>query len=284
MTFAGTAGLGAVAGLTIFLGLPVARLGRLRSPVMALLNAGSIGVLLFLLYDIVGHADETVSAALDRDHARGAGYGLVLAAGLTAGLLGLVLFERAAVRRQKRPQQSTGGPGALAVGAAAAHPAATAGATPRRSLAPAERIALFIAIGIGLHNFSEGLVIGQSSESGAYKLLGVLVIGFGLHNITEGFGVTGPLLGQRPSWGFLALLGAIGGGPTILGTLIGYQATNDAVSVLFLGLAAGAIIYVVGELQHVARRIGSHDLAMVGLLAGFLAGYATDKLLFVAGG
>jgi zinc transporter, ZIP family len=113
------------------------------------------------------------------------------------------------------------------------------------------------------------------------------VIGFGLHNITEGFGISGPLLGARPSWRFLALLGAVGGGPTFIGTVIGYAVTHlggstlfsQAVSVLFLGLAAGAIVYVVGELQHVNRKIGSHQVGMLGLLCGLLAGYGTDLLL-----
>ena len=90
--------------------------------------------------------------------------------------------------------------------------------------------------------------------------------------------------GERASWRFLAALGLIGGGPTFLGTLLGYQTTSEALSVLFLSLAAGAIIYVVGELQHAGRRIGAHDIAMVGILVGFLAGYGTDKLLFIAGG
>ncbi len=79
----------------------------------------------------------------------------------------------------------------------------------------------------------------------------------------------------------------MGGGPTFFGTLIGYGVTrlggvslaSDAVSVLFLGLAAGAIVYVIGELQHVNRKIGSHQMGMLGLLTGFLAGYGTDMLL-----
>jgi ZIP family zinc transporter len=153
----------------------------------------------------------------------------------------------------------------------------------REPLDPALRVALFIAVGIGLHNFSEGLAIGQSAAGGVYRLFTVLVIGFGLHNITEGFGITAPLIGRRPSWRFLGLCGLIGGGPTFFGTLLGYQFTDTAVSILFLALAAGAILYVVGELQHAGRKIGAHDIGMVGLLAGFLAGYGTDLLIHVAG-
>lgn len=276
MTLAGTAALGAVAGLTIFLGLPVARIGRPRVARMAFLNAASVGVLLFLLYDVIRNASETVTGALDGDRAKGAGYAVLLAAGLAVGLLGLVGFERLVLRRR-----AAGGPGAMA--ATGRLGAASAAQARREPLAPAFRVALFIAIGIGLHNFSEGLAIGQSAGAGAYQLFGVLVIGFGLHNITEGFGITAPLIGQRPSWRFLGLCGLVGGGPTFLGTLIGYQTQRAAVSVLFLALAAGAIIYVIGELQHAGRKIGAHDVAMLGILAGFLAAYGTDLLLHVAG-
>jgi ZIP family zinc transporter len=151
---------------------------------------------------------------------------------------------------------------------------------------------MLIAVGIGLHNFSEGLAIGQSSAAGAYRFFLVLVIGFGLHNITEGFGISGPLIGQRPAWRFLLLLGVVGGGPTFAGTLLGYGVTSlggsslssQALSVLFLGLAAGAIVYVIGELQHVNRKIGSHSMGMLGLLAGFLAGFGTDLFVKSVGG
>jgi len=281
MSFAGTVALGTVAGLTIFLGLPVARIGRPTQALMSFLNAVSIGILLFLLYDVIAKANDTVEGKLGEGHAIGAAYGLLLAGGLATGLLALVAFERLVMRRQRPVMPS--GPGALAAGALV--PAAAVVRSRREPLAQAERVALFIAIGIGLHNFSEGLAIGQSAAEGAYKLFGVLVIGFGLHNITEGFGITAPLIGRRPSWGFLGLLGLIGGGPTFVGTVIGFQSgRNLALSVLFLALAAGAIVYVIGELQHAGRKIGAHDIAMVGLLVGFLAGYGTDKLLFVAGG
>lgn len=279
MGFAATAGLGAVAGFTIFIGLPVAR-SRPSANRMAMLNAASVGVLLFLFFDIVKNATEQVDAALAESRARGIGYGLLLAAGLSIGMLSLVAFERTALRKKKAPLPS--GPGAMAATAVMTGAPARA---ERRPLAPAVRVALLIAVGIGLHNFSEGLAIGQAAHAGTYQqnLLWVLVIGFGLHNITEGFGITGPLVSTRPSWRLLGYLGLIGGGPTLIGTMLGYQFTSVAVSVLFLALAAGAIVYVIGELQHAGRKLGSHDLAMVGLLTGFLLAYGTDRLLSVVG-
>ena len=288
MSFAGTAALGAVAGLTIFLGLPVARFGRPSTGVMSFLNAASIGVLLFLLYDVVSKANSTIEGALRQDHLTGSMYGVLLAVGIAVGLLGLLVFERLVIKRPRR-RAGESGPGAMsaaALGGPAIDTTDSAGPVARAPMSQAARVSLFIAVGIGLHNFSEGLAIGQSARLGLYELFGVLVIGFGLHNITEGFGISGPLVGsgERASWRFLAALGLIGGGPTFLGTLLGYQTTSEALSVLFLSLAAGAIIYVVGELQHAGRRIGAHDIAMVGILVGFLAGYGTDKLLFIAGG
>jgi zinc transporter, ZIP family len=274
MSFTGTAVLGAVSGLTILLGLPISRRGRPGPRVMAFLTSASVGVLLFIFYDVIRNASETIEARMNGSTGQGTALGLLLAAGLAVGLFVLVFFERVS-RRSPLPA----GPGAMAV---------TAGQTPTRAPMQAQmRTALFIAIGIGLHNFSEGLAIGQSAASGAYRFFLVLVIGFGLHNITEGFGISGPLIGQRPSWRFLALLGVVGGGPTFVGTVFGYGVTrlggsalaSQAVSVLFLGLAAGAIVYVIGELQHVNRKIGSHHMGMLGLLCGFLAGYGTDLLL-----
>lgn len=268
-----TAGLGALAGLTIFLGLPIARLGRPGASRMAFLNAASVGVLLFIFYDVIKAAAAPIEATIsDGATAQGIGYGVLLAMGMGVGLLGLVLFEKFFKRRS--PRVGMDGPGAMAVAAAETHPGGLTGVS---------RIAFLIAVGIGFHNFSEGLAIGQSAHAGSYQLFGLLVIGFGLHNITEGFGITAPLAGTRPSWRFLGLLGVIGGGPTLVGTLLGYSFTSLAVSVLFFGLAAGAILYVVGELQHVGRKIGRHDVAMVGLLCGFVAGLATDILLGVAG-
>ncbi|MGZ6734894.1 MAG: ZIP family metal transporter, partial [Nocardioides sp.] len=147
------------------------------------------------------------------------------------------------------------------------------------------KLAMMIAIGIGLHNFAEGLAIGQSAASGEIGLAVLLVIGFGLHNATEGFGIVAPLgaEGERPSWPYLLLLGLIGGGPTLLGTVIGHGFTSEPVSVVFLSLAAGSILYVVIQLIGVAARARRTDLLSVGLLIGLTAGFLTDAIVTAGG-
>jgi ZIP family zinc transporter len=143
-----------------------------------------------------------------------------------------------------------------------------------------------IAMGIGLHNFSEGLAIGQAAKANQLSLAVLLVVGFALHNATEGFGIVGPLAagGVRASWSYLALAGLIAGGPTFLGTLVGLAFHNDYVFVGFLAVAAGAILYVVSELLHVGRRLGEWSLTVWGVFAGVLAGVVTELVIKAAGG
>ena len=246
--------LGLIAGGTIVFGLPVGRLRRPMPAVKLLLNAIAIGILLFLVWDVLSHAWEPIDAALGAVHDHSGklapvfGYGGLFAGGLAVGLLGLVAYERhlsAVMGRARR-----GGPGAMAVTERSAPPRGVAGWSPARQLA------LLIAVGIGLHNFAEGLAIGQSAASNEVSLATLLVIGFALHNATEGFGIVAPLAGdldaqgqvRRPSWRFLLTLGLIGGGPTFVGTWVGHGFTSRAVSVVFLTLAAGSIIYVVAQL------------------------------------
>jgi ZIP family zinc transporter len=269
--------LGAVAGFTIFLGLPI---GRVRNPSLGLrafLNAVAIGILLFLFWDVLAGAFDQVETALTdaNDHGgswlRFLGLSALFFVAIAVGLLSLVYYDRWLARRR------TGGPGAASVRELSAGPIAR--------LSEPHRLAFFIALGIGFHNFSEGLAIGQSAASGEISLALLLIIGFGLHNATEGFGIVAPMAaeGERPSWSFLILLGFIGGGPTFLGTLIGQSFVNDTLYLAFLALAAGSILYVVIELLGVGRKLGHKELATWGILLGIFAGFATDLVLVAAG-
>jgi len=131
-------GLGAIAGATIFLGLPVARMHGLPKSVQGFLNAFATGILVFLLWDIVSHAAGPVEAAITQGH-RGpfAAMAVIFAVGMAVGLLGLVYFNRTVFSHLRHD-----------------HPNPSA-----RSLS------LAIATGLGLHNLSEGLAIGESAVS-----------------------------------------------------------------------------------------------------------------------
>jgi len=227
--------LGAIAGFTIFLGLPVAFLKNLNTRVQGFFTAMSTGILVFLLVEITSKVIDSIE---DLTMSSLSGfprwgdtifYTFLFASGLFIGLTGLVWFEKLFIR-----------------------PATDVELLPAQN---ARRVSMMIAMGIGLHNFSEGLAIGQAYSWGNTSLAWLLVIGFALHNATEGFGIVGPLSGHPVSWGFLAAMGLIGGGPTLLGSLIGSFWTLKPLEVFFLSLASGSILYVVGELLHLGRKL-----------------------------
>jgi zinc transporter, ZIP family len=273
--------LGAIAGFTIFLGLPFGRWQNADVRVRAALCAVATGVLLFLLWDVLTHAVEPVETALD-DAVAGRGWGdfvglaLLASAGLIAGMMSLVYYARWLGGRRRSPLV---GPGAAAIDEFRSR-------SRLEALTPGHRLALLIAVGIGLHNFGEGLAIGQSAAAGELTLALALIIGFGLHNSTEGFGIVGPMAaeGERPSWRFLGLLGVIGGAPTFLGTVVGQAWVSDALSVAFFAVAAGSILYVVQELFKVNSRVGFPILVTWMVLAGLILGFGTDFVLEAVGG
>jgi zinc transporter, ZIP family len=267
--------LGALAGLTIFIGLPMGRLHDVGQSFKTFLSATATGILLFLLWDVLKQAIDPVESALNASHwGRFAGLSGLAFGGFALGLLSLVYYDGWMKRRRRK---SFLGPGAAS--------ATELERSHFTGLTPARWLALFIATGIGLHNFSEGLAIGQSAARDELSLAYVLVIGFGLHNATEGFGIVAPLSGdaEPPSWRFLGMLGLIGGVPTFLGTLVGQAWTSTAVSVAFLALAAGSILYVVMELLNVCRLFSSKTVTAWGVLLGLTLGFATDFILVGAG-
>jgi ZIP family zinc transporter len=276
--------LGAIAGLTIFCGLPVGRMRNLSSEARAFFNAIATGVLVFLLVETLTKSIEPVEVALERvtvdsggDWATFIGKAAVFLGCFGFGLMSLVYYDRWMSRRGHRAMTSVG-PGAASVDEYRA-------ARGIHSLSEPKRLALFIALGIGLHNFSEGLAIGQSAASGKIDLAILLIVGFGLHNATEGFGIVAPMTSEAelPSWGFLALLGIIGGGPTFVGTLVGQAWVSEWLDMAFLALAAGSILYVVVQLLYVSFKMGHKEMLMWGLFVGLVLGFGTDFVLVAAG-
>ena len=271
--------LGAIAGLTIFLGLPVGRMQGLSANTRTGLSALATGILVFLFWDVMSKAVDPIDAALHAHNwSRVTGLSVLGIAGFVAGLMSLVYYDAWMKARASRRASPLVGPGAAAVDEFA----------ERHGLDltnPAIRLSFLIAIGIGVHNFGEGLAIGQAAASSEIALAVTLIIGFGLHNATEGFGICGPLSGAGivPSWRLLGLLGVIGGLPTFLGTVVGQAWTSDAVSVVFFTIAGGSILYVVQELFAVNRRYGNPVLVMWLVLFGVLLGFATDFVVTAAG-
>lgn len=243
--------LGAIAGITIFLGLPIARWRKMSERMRGLLTLASAGVLVFLVVDIGYQALESVEVTAKSGSIGDTAWQvLILFVGFALGLIGLAWLEE---RRHKK----------------------------REAGAEALETATMIAVGIGLHNFAEGLAIGQSFAGGAVGLGTVLVAGFALHNATEGFGIAGPLAGHKVSWTRLLWLGLIAGAPTAIGAALGGVWVNRSIELLFLSLAIGSLIYVTRELFRLRFATLGAVAAMTAVTFGFFLGFGTELVASV---
>jgi ZIP family zinc transporter len=286
MSFAETAALGAIAGFTIFLGLPLGRARNLSSRARVGLSMLSAGILAFLFMDVGAGALGILETRLDayRDHGASLwpviGLFALLSAGFVAGVGGIATAQRRLAGRTATPPRMAGGESTAVMSAAElSEHRRVFGDRPHAAL----RTGMVIAAAIGLHNFAEGLAIGVSAQTGQIGLATVLIVGFALHNSTEGFGIVGPLGDVRPSWRWLGLAGLVAGGPTFLGAMLGYQVTSDALELLFFALAGGAILYVIGEIWSGTRRHGHRELGLYMLGIGFMLGIATDLVVAYGG-
>ena len=220
---------------------------RISARGMEFLLALTIGLLVFLLVD-------------------GAGDGLEAAGLLPESYQGFVLFVLAAA------------------GAFLALEGISAWMRGRRAQQTGWVMALLIAVGIGLHNFGEGLAIGSAFALGEAALGTLLIVGFTLHNTTEGLAIIAPLARQqeRVSLGDLVKLGLVGGVPTIAGAWLGGFVYSPVWSVIFLAIGVGAIAQVVMQIIRQMSR-GTTTAATLGrgpVLAGLLAGFA---VMYVTG-
>jgi len=286
MSFLETVLLGALAGSTIFLGLPIARMRILGERHRVALAMLSVGILVFLLVDVLGHgftiSEDAVNAYHDGTGSFGRALGLALlfTGGFALGSAGLGYLERRVRAVAPGNPPIAGG----AIDTVAADPAQALAEQERNARERALRTALIVAAAIGMHNFAEGLAIGVSASTGEIGLATVLIVGFALHNSTEGFGIVGPLGDIRPSWRWIAAAGLIGGGPTFLGSIVGYELNSSTLELAFYAVAGGAILYVIGEIWHGMRRFGHRELGLAWLALGFAAGVITDLIVAYGGG
>jgi len=215
--------------------------------------------------------------------------------GFTIGLLGFLAVDAWLEGSEIAAESggAFGGAELLFIGAALAFLGLTAldrYMSARRAAERAEggdafRLALLVAIGIGLHNLGEGLAIGSAYAIGELALGAFLVIGFAAHNTTEGFAIVAPFArgGERPSLPRLGLLGLVAGAPAIVGAVIGAGVNNAELSALLLGIGIGAIVQVIVQLAPTIRDTASgkllHPVSVGGIVAGVLALYLTGLLV-----
>ena len=146
------------------------------------------------------------------------------------------------------------------------------------------RLALMIALGIGLHNLGEGLAIGSAYAIGELALGAFLVVGFAIHNTTEGFAIVAPLTRSEPTVRRLLVLGLIAGAPAIAGGVIGALVTNPELSALLLGVGVGAVVQVIVQIAPAMRDRAGRLLdtaTAVGIAVGLVAFYLTSLLITV---
>ncbi len=239
-----------VMGFSIYLALPIILKKHSNSKTITMLNAGAIGILIFLIMDIFSN----VAPILYKTNSL-YGYGAdpvlsaIFAIALAVGFFMLYRFEG------KSPH----------------------GLTPSKT-------SLMIATGIGLQNLTEGLVFGSLSVSvGLFSGVALVVLlGFIMQNLTEGFPIAAPFINSSDKkLGVLALLFLIGGLPTVIGGIVGFFYNSIMLNLIFDGLAIGAILYVIlPMIKHQFKNIETHrqNLIYLGIFIGFIVGFLVNLI------
>lgn len=250
-SFLGMVGLAFVMGFSIYLSFPLILKKNVSAKSAMLLVSLAVGILIFLIGDIFS---DVASQIYPSGSYQANPILSVIFAAAVAGVFSLLyLIERPTSR-----------PGS-------------------KDIFIPKKVALVVAIGMGLQNLTEGLVFGSAYVVGLSGLFLVILIGFILQNLTEGFPIVSPFLGrERPKLAALAGLYFIGGSPTIIGGIIGYFYVNTYLEVLFDGLAIGAILFVIIPMLRTvskqADQAKGYSLVYTGLIFGFLAGFAVNAL------
>jgi ZIP family zinc transporter len=145
----------------------------------------------------------------------------------------------------------------------------------------AKTASLVVSLGIGLQNFTEGLAIGGSLREGLSSFLLPLVVGLTMQNVTEGFPIVSPFLGREVDRSYLLAMYALGGTPTLLGSLLSYSLGSDLLVVAFNALAMGGILFVALEMYKGLAKgsnKGTRDLAELGIATGIAITFVVNLL------
>ncbi len=250
------------AGLSVFIGIFVSRLPFFTDNKKVIVTGFAVGVLTYLFVEITTKMTETTEE-LTRVAFRLGDWAALAQTLFYIGMfiVGFVLLEKIShsiFRKNVSDMEE-----------------------PARSLT----IAVMIAAGIGMHNFSEGLVIGQEYANGAINLALILAIGFGLHNATEGFGISAAIVGIKVGIRRLFLLACVAGLPVFFGAILGSIAYNGFLEISFLALASGALLYIIGQLWSMIKKSNIAETTLLyAIAAGFIFTLYTDIFLKYVGG
>ena len=240
--------LSAIMGLSIFITLPLIVGRGMRDVTAKFLGAVSVGIIVFLIADVFTDSASILYNNTLAGYGTNTFYDLIFSVSLIAGFLVLYLAET----RSK----NSGSPYMLS---------------------------LFIALGIGFQNLTEGLVFGSSYNSiGLVGVTLVILVGFVLQNMTEGFPISAPFIGKVGQRMIpMAILFLVGGLPTIIGGGIGYFYSSSVLDLLFDGLAIGAMFYVILPILRSLFRNSEIEvirLVYMGSFLGFLLGFLVNLI------
>lgn len=265
--------IGAVAAGSVFLGMPLARSPRVSPRLREGVTSATVGILLFLCVALLSEGNRQVVDRTPFGNFQVMMAAATLAAGFVVGFAALPLTAVLVARRPAAPRTDIPrAPESVGITAAAA-------------MAPFQ-LSLLAAVGIGLHNFVEGVAIGSTYAAGVVTLSLLLAVGVIAHKSVEGFCICGCASTSSRTFSRwqLGLLGVIGGGPTLVGVeLGGVFGSLASASTFVFGLAGGALISVVFLLYDSQFRDAPRSRLSAGLVVGFLLALLTDLALTLGG-
>ena len=141
------------------------------------------------------------------------------------------------------------------------------------SMSALKRGGIFIAIGIAIHNFPEGMVTFASAATGDVSLGILIAVAIAVHNIPEGIAVSVPIFYATGSRRRAFIYSFLSGVAEPVGALIGYALLmpflTPAVLSTTLAVVAGIMVYIsFDEILPMAHRYGRSHLVILGVIVG----------------